>query len=87
MLTDRASSSQRCDRVQNRSATQATAASATSAHPTVSHRPEPVSAGASAGSALGAAAWVFVTATARNGSLRTYCGPIIRPLPTTPNAR
>ena len=40
--------------------------------------------GASAGSALGAVAWVFVTATARNGSLRTYCGPIIRPLPTTP---
>ena len=31
-------------------------------------------------------AWVFVTATARNGSLRSYCGPIIPPRPPTSRA-
>ena len=77
MLTDRASSSQRCDRVQNRSTTPTATATPTATQPALIQPSEGRFVGVTSGSAGGAVAWVFVTATARNGSLRTYCGPII----------
>ncbi len=78
MFTDKASSSQRCDCVQNRKTSPNAAAAPMAIHPASNHRRRSSFVEATAGSALGAVAWVFVTATARNGSLRTYCGPIIR---------